>query len=94
MPRLAEVRAHPGYGLWLRYDDGWEGTVDVSHLAGRGVFEAWEEAGVFESVYLSPHGAVAWGDAIELCPDALYLRLTGKSVDDHFPDLVKTPSDA
>jgi len=28
---------------------------------------------------MSPRGAVAWNDEIELCDDALYLELTGKS---------------
>ena len=94
MPRLMEVRARPGYGLWLRYEDGSEGEVDLSHLAGKGVFRAWNDTGVFESVGLEPHGAVAWGDSIELCMDALYLRLTGKTAEQLFPNLVKAPSDA
>ena len=45
-----------------------------------------------ESVFLrpSPHrsgGAICWGDSIEMCPDALYLRLTGMSVEDYMPKL-------
>ncbi len=36
---------------------------------------------------LTPHGSVAWGedDRIELCADALYLQLTGKSVEEAMP---------
>lgn len=33
-----------------------------------------------ESVHLSSMGAVAWSDEIELCPDALYMQLTGTTV--------------
>jgi len=33
------------------------------------------------------------GEDIDLCPDALYLRLTGKTPEDLFPAL-KTPVDA
>ena len=25
-------------------------------------------------------GAIAWGDDLDICPDALYMELTGKSV--------------
>ncbi|MHC4341747.1 MAG: DUF2442 domain-containing protein [Planctomycetota bacterium] len=94
MPQLTDVQARPGFRLWLRYDDGLEGEVDLSHLVGRGVFEAWEIAGAFESVTLEPHGAVAWGDEIELCKDALYLQLSGKTPEAVFPGLKKTPADA
>jgi hypothetical protein len=91
MPRLTDVQARSGYRLWLRYDDGVEGEVDLSDLAGRGVFQAWKSAGVFESAYLAPHGAVAWSDHVELCQDALYLRLTGKTPDQVLPRLNTSP---
>ena len=36
--RPVEVRALEPYRIWLRYDDGAEGEVDLSYLAGDGVF--------------------------------------------------------
>jgi hypothetical protein len=39
-PRPVEVRARLGFRLWLRYDDGTAGEVDLSDFAGRGVFRA------------------------------------------------------
>ena len=64
--------------IWLRYSDGSKGEVDLSGLAGKGVFQVWDEPGIFGRVHLTPHGAIAWNPDIELCPDALYLELTGK----------------
>ena len=32
-------------------------------------------------------GELAWGDEIDICPDALYLRITGKKPEDLFPKL-------
>ena len=29
------VEAQPGFRIWLEYDDGTEGVVDLEHLAGR-----------------------------------------------------------
>ena len=85
MIRPTAVEPRDGFHIWLRYTDGTAGEIDLSHLAGRGVFEAWRDRAFFEMVCIAPDGGVAWGTAIELCPDALYLRLTGKSIDDVMP---------
>lgn len=84
MIRPIEVRSVARYRIWLRYRDGTEGEVDLSDLAGRGVFAAWNTEGVFEQVKLGPHGAVEWPGGLDLCPDALYLRLTGKLQEEVF----------
>ena len=87
MFQIVEVRVLPGYRLWIRYRDGVEGEVDLSDLAGRGVFAAWNERRFFEDVRIDDSGALAWGNHLDLCPDALYLRLTGKTPEEVFPKL-------
>jgi hypothetical protein len=79
------VKPLADYRLWIRYSDGAEGEVDFSHLAGKGVFKLWDDYTNFERVYLSAAGAIAWSDSVEVCPDATYMRLTSKSVDELFP---------
>ena len=74
-----EVSPTDGYRIWLRYSDGASGEVDLSDLAGRGVFSAWNDRATFESVRLDEYGAVSWGDDIDLCADALYARLAGRA---------------
>lgn len=71
-----EVQALPGHRIWVRYSDGAEGVVDLSHLVGRGVFVLWNDEREFAKVHLGPGHAIAWSDEIELCPDAIHLRLT------------------
>jgi hypothetical protein len=79
MVRLTAVEPLDRFRLRLIYTDGAEGVVDLSDLAGRGVFALWNEPGAFASARLTTSGAVAWGDEdeIDLCPDALYRRLIG-----------------
>ena len=84
MFKIVEVKVVQGYRLWLRYSDGVEGEVDLSDLAGRGVFAAWNERHFFENVRIDASGALVWSDQLDLCPDALYLRLTGKTPDEVF----------
>ena len=93
MNKVIEVKPLSGYRIWLKYADGVQGEVDLVHLAGRGVFKIWADRKIFESVHVDKSGAIAWNEDIDLCPDSLYLRLTGKAVDELFPQL-KTPVDA
>lgn len=82
MLRPTKVEPRSGYRIWLEYSDGSRGLVDLSRFAGRGVFAAWEDRTLFESVRISPHESIAWSDDLELCADALYLQLTGKSAEE------------
>jgi len=94
MPKPTDVRALPNHRIWLRYDDGIEGEVDLSDLAGQGVFEPWNDAAFFNTVHLGSHGAIEWSPDLDLCPDAMYIRLTGKSVAEVFPDIRLVSADA
>ena len=87
MLQPVQVRALPGYRIWIEYSDGVRGEVDLSDMAGKGVFKAWDETGFFEKVHISAHRTVAWNDELDICPDALYMELTGKSVEEVFPNL-------
>ena len=66
--------------------DGSDGEVDLSHLAGDGVFKAWNDRACFEAVRITPYDAIAWSEDLELCPDALYMKLTGKALTDIMPN--------
>ena len=85
--RIIAAKPLPGYRLELQFEGGEQGPVDLSDFAGRGVFSAWDEPGVFERVAVNESGAVEWPGEIDLCPDALYLRMTGRTAEDVFPAL-------
>lgn len=94
MLKLLEVKPLPLYKLRLRYADGAEGNLDLSEFAGRGVFKLWNDRSAFERVHIGEFGQVAWSDEVEMCADALYLRLTGKRPEDVFPSLAEMVMDA
>lgn len=82
-----EVQARNGYTLWVRFNDGVEGEIDLAPRAGRGVFKVWDEPGVFESVSIAPYRAIRWTEDAELCADAVYLEITGKEPEEIMPGL-------
>lgn len=86
-----EAAARENHRLWLRYDDGACDEVDLSCLVGQGVFAAWSDPAFHLTARLTPHGSVAWGEdgQVELCADALYLQLTGKSVEEAMPGALR-----
>jgi hypothetical protein len=91
MRTVSEIKALPGFKLWLRFDDGVEGSVDLSEMVGKGVMTSLVDPDVFTTVALRD-GIPQWGDDIDLCPDALYLQVTGKRPEDIFPNLRKAAS--
>ena len=90
--KVVEVKALPEFRLFLRFDDGVSGVADLSAMAGQGVLSSWLRPGVFDRVRVTDLGAVEWPEAIDLCPDSLYLQITGKSPEDLFPALHRSAS--
>ena len=72
------------YRLWIEYGDGVAGEVNLEYLAGRGVFALWNDYAAFERVYIDDSGAIAWTGDVALCPDALYMKITGKTPEQLF----------
>ena len=94
MFKATEVKALPDYRVWIKFSDGIEGEIDLSHLVGKGVFEKWEDPLFFEKVHVGKSGDIQWDDTIDLCPDAVYMKITGKSPEELFPSLKKEKIDA
>lgn len=69
------IKAEPGFKLFIRFADGKEGTVDLSDLAGVGVFKEWSNNDLFEKAFIDKTGAIAWNDHLDICSDALYEKL-------------------
>jgi len=83
-----------GYRLALTFDDGTAGTVDLSSLVGKGAFACWNDPAAFAQVRVGSSGELLWGDRVDLCPDALYLKITGKQPEEVFPALRPEPARA
>ena len=85
-PYVVELEVRQPYPIWVRFDDGIAGEVDLSDSAEMGgIFSAWSDASYWRSAHIVPDsGAVAWGDddGVDVCPLSLYLDLTGQSFDD------------
>jgi len=87
MKKITAIKILNDYRIHLVFEDGIQGSVDLSDLVGKGVFELWRDRKAFEQVRIGSGGELIWNDQIDLCPDSLYLKATGKSPEELFPAL-------
>jgi hypothetical protein len=87
MHKITNAKVLQNYKVELEYDDGRHGIVDLSYLAGKGVFSLWNDYDEFLKVKIGSSGELLWNDQVDLCPDSLYLKITNQKPEDLFPGL-------
>ena len=85
MYKITDVKVLSNYNIRLKYSDGVEGTVDLSGLVGKGVFSLWNDYEEFKKASIGSSGELVWAAEVDLCPDSLYLQITGKKPEELFP---------
>jgi len=76
MHRVTACKAEEDYKLWIRFDDGLEGSVFLGGLLEIGAFKLWCDVREFEKVSVDPETAtVTWEGGIRLDPDVLHQEL-------------------
>ena len=88
------VKALPKHRIFIRYSDGVEGEIDLSEFATKKLFAAWQDPEFFQKVEVGPYRQIRWSDEIELCPDSLYMRLTGATPEQFLPKSAAAPAHA
>ena len=78
------VEARERYKIWLSFNDGVEGEIDVSDVVDYEWFKPWQDPGVFEDVRIASPFDITWNDDINMsmCTMSLYAELTGMPFED------------
>jgi hypothetical protein len=72
MLQVTEARPTSGYRLWLRFNDGSEGEVDLSGELEGTVFEPLRDQALFAQVCVDPElHTIAWPNGADLAPEFL-----------------------
>jgi len=73
IPRVIEVKHIDGYKLWLRFQDGVCGTVDLSDELWGPMFEPLKDVTLFAQAAVHPElQTVTWPNGADLAPEFLY----------------------
>lgn len=76
MQDVTEARYLQDYRIWLRFDDGTEGEIDLAGELNGEVFEPLRDRTVFASFAVNPDtGTIEWPDGADLAPEFLYARI-------------------
>jgi len=76
MPRLVEARYVRDFVVWLRFDNGTEGEVDLAGELVGPIFEPLRDPGYFRSFTLSPElHTVVWPNGADVAPEFLHERI-------------------
>ena len=80
---IVEARAVGGHRLYVRFEDGVEGEVDLSKLVKfKGVFAPLLDSEEVAKVRVDAEiGTVYWPSGADLDPDVLYSIITGQSIE-------------
>ncbi len=79
MNRPNKIEALSGFRIRVAYSDGTEGVIDLSADVGRGVFAPLADEEFFQTVHIGRFGQIAWSEDIEICSDAAYQEITGRT---------------
>lgn len=86
IPFLKSATPLPQYNLLIEFEDGVSGIADLSGWKGKGVFEYWNNEENFEKFILTAEKKIEWNEQIDMDPDAFYLKLTDKTLEEYAND--------
>ena len=80
---IVKVEPRGGYRLWLQFQDGVEGEVDLGpRLAFQGVFAPLRDPAYFSRVRVNPElGTICWPNDADWDPLVLYSLVTERQIE-------------
>ncbi len=72
MLHIKKVKHISNFKLWLSFDDGLSGEVDLINSLNGPVFEALKDINVFSKVFVDPElETIVWPNGADLAPEFL-----------------------
>lgn len=76
---VIDVRPAGDWRIWVKFEDGVQGEVDISSLRGKPRFLPLEDEAFFNRVHVHPdEKVVSWGADMEIGPVGMYDMLARK----------------
>ena len=86
IPYLKFAKALPEWKLFVEFEDGIQGEIDLNKWRSNDYFKFWNEEQNFENFRITPDRKIEWSEDIDMDPDAFYLQLIGKTFEQYASD--------
>jgi hypothetical protein len=84
-PIVISVKALEKYKLFVQFGNGEKGILDLSHLAGKGVFKNWDNDNHFFEVFInSKSKAITWPGEIDIDTYDAYFKIKKLTPEEYF----------
>lgn len=79
---VVSAQALEPYRIYLKFEDGVEGTIDLSQIITfTGIFAPLQDPNYFATVQVNDElGTIVWANGADLDPDVLYSIVSGKAI--------------
>lgn len=65
--RATSVKALEKYKIFIQFNDGTEGVLDLCDIAGKGVFKSWDINDNFNNVFIDAESkTISWPNEIDI----------------------------
>ncbi len=71
MNGVKEYKVLNDYQIWLRFEDGYQGIVNVKPFLGKGIALELLDPYEFSKVNIESGGGLAWEIGFDICPNSL-----------------------
>jgi hypothetical protein len=83
IPNLKNALPQKEYKLFVEFEDGIKGIIDLQKWKGRGEFDIWNDEENFKQFTITADKKIEWSKKIDMDPDAFYLQLVGKTFEEY-----------
>jgi len=71
---VVEARHVRDFTIWLKFEDGTQGEVDLASELWGPVFEPLKSPEYFRNFEIAEYGTIAWPNGADVAPEFLYER--------------------
>lgn len=80
IPNVVEAKYIRDYRVWLKFQDGTAGEIDLENELWGEVFEPLKDVDVFQKLKVDPElHTIVWPNGADLAPEFLYRQLREKT---------------
>ncbi|MBX2991327.1 MAG: DUF2442 domain-containing protein [Bacteroidetes bacterium] len=73
IPRIVEARYVDGYTIWLKFNDGTEGEIDLKNELWGPIFEPLNDLNLFRRFTVHPElHTIVWENGADFSPEFLH----------------------